>query len=403
MPSQTFLEKKAQKQAALRHQKINAVKESLEPVVQEVVIQKTQSMGVVPGVEKNTVSVAKNIVGAAISSSMKIDVDLETQIIGQLMDNTLKITVNNTTLADITCPKLAQEQITSIRPLTNDGNTHICEMTKETLMYPLRFLDPSTLARYKRGYESDDLEVIAPGGYRTWYIPLLADPFAINEVFMQAVQGRLVYKVEFDKTAWVDGYPTLTELSIISRHLYYDQNTMEKRKMADMNAIRDYNFRSFAVRNPSKIITAGGSLEVNLDGFTKKASEVYIQLWKNGETLVDFANYIDSYDITDAGNTSLIASGPIDSVYDDVILSAVHEYEPVIGATSDPWVVISFTPENANDFKSGEVHGHRHFTGKEILKLKISSSLPSADYQLRIYYGELNRMQSVGGIFNLTE
>lgn len=403
MPSQSFLEKKAEKAARERKRRINNVKEALEPQEQEVVIQKPQAQGVVPGVEKNSVSVAKNIVAAAISSAMKIDVDLETQILGQLMDNTLKITVNNTTLADITPPKLAQEMITSIKILTNDGNTQICELTKETLMYPLRYLTPSTLARYKRGYESDDAEVIASGDSRSWYIPLLADPFAINEVFMQAVQGRLVYKIEFDKTAWVDGYPVLTELSLISRHLYYDQDLMEGRKNADMQSIRDYNFRSFVVKNPSKIITAGGNLEVNLDGFTKKASELYLQLWKNGEAMVDFGNYIDSYDITDAGNTSLIASGPIDSVYDDVILGAVHANEPVIGATSDPWVVISFTPENAEDFGTGEVHGHRHFTGKEILKLKISSLLPSADYQLRIYYGELNRMQSVGGVFNLTE
>ena len=404
MSALTFLEKQEAKKAAARRQRVNSAKPADSNDVRQIVVQKQTANGVVPGVVKNTVSVAKNIVAAAISSGMKIDIDLETQILGQLMDNTLKITVNNTTDADITCPKLSQEMITSIKILCNDGNTQICELTKETLMYPMRFLDQSTLARIKRGYESDEDEVIASGASRTWYIPLIADPFAINEVFMQAVQGRLVYKVEFDKGAWVDGHPVLTELSMYSRHLYYDMAVMEARKNADMQMIRNYNFRSYVAKNPSKIITAGANLEVNLDGFAnKRASELILQLWKNGQHLVDFGQYIDSYDITDAGNTSLIASGPIDSVYDDVVLSAVHDYEPVIGTTRDSWTVISFSPSMAADFNSGESHGQRLFTGKEILKLKISASLPDSSYQLRIYYGELNKMKSAGGVFSLTE
>lgn len=46
---------------------------------------------------------------------------------------------------------------------------------------------------------------------------------------------------------------------------------MDARKNADMNCIRECNFRSYVVKNPSKIITAGGNVEVNLDGFTKRA------------------------------------------------------------------------------------------------------------------------------------
>jgi hypothetical protein len=289
-----------------------------------------------------------------------------------------------------------------LKVLSNNGNTQLCEYTKETLLYPLRFLRPSQLARYKRGYQSDVDETLAAGLSRTWYIPLLGDLFAINEVFMQAFQGRLIYKVEFDRAAWVDGFPQLEELSIVSRHIYYNSAVMQSRLEAERNTIRQYNFRSFTVKNSDKLITAGANVEVLLDGFTKRASEMYLQLWKNGESLADIGQYIDSYDITDAGNKSYIGGTAIDATYNDVILSAAHDYEPVCDATTDPWTVISFTPENMNDYATGESHGSHLFTGKEILKIKISADLPSAGYQLRIYFGEHNRMESVGGKFSLT-
>jgi hypothetical protein len=402
MPAKSFMNKKAQKNKKNARDRVGNAQAAVEPEApEEIMVIKPQAVKIVPGVERNTVSVAKTINSAAFSSGMKIDIDLETQILGQLQGNMLKLTADNTSGVDIPCPKVIQNTINNIKILPNGGNTQLCEFTKETLMYPLRFLHPATLERYKRGFESADGEVIAPGESRTWYIPLLADPFAINEVFMQAIDGRLLYKVEFDKTAWTGGYPILSECSIVSRHIYFDEVFMRSKRDLDMHSILDYNFRSYVVVNPSKTITAGANFEIRLDGFGKRAIEIFLQLWKNGEQLEDLGQYIDSYDITDANNSSLIASGPIDKIYDDVVLSAVHDYQPVLGTTRDPWTVISFSPEMASDFLTGEVHGNRKFNTKEILKLKISPSLPSAGYQLRIYYGEVNKFRSAGGVLSL--
>jgi hypothetical protein len=402
MPAPGFLAKKQGKAKAKARANVQASRAANEPEApKEVMILKPQAAAIVPGVERNTTSVAKNIAAAAISSGMKVDIDLESQLIGQLLGTVLKISVNNTTANDITVPKYAQEMIHNLKILANGGNTQICEFSKESLMYPLRYLDTATMARYKRGYESEDAEVVAAGESRTWYIPLLADPMALNRVFMQGVRDRFIYRVEFDKAAWTDGYPVLSDLSIISRHMFLSNSFMAGKRNADLQSVQDYNFRSFVAVNPNKIITAGATLEVRLDGFNRRASELYLQLWKNGQTLGQLAQYIDSFDLTDANNQSLIASGPIDSVYDDVILSAVHDFQPVIGSTRDSWTVLSFSPEPVSDFTSGESHGSRKFTGSELLKIKISASLPSADYQLRVYYGEEAKFRSAGGVLSL--
>jgi hypothetical protein len=261
----------------------------------------------------------------------------------------------------------------------------------------MRFLDQETLTRFKRGYEGGD--PIPAGAQRTYYVPFIGDPFVLNSVFMQAIKGGLQYNVHFDKTAWADGYPDVVELSMISRHVYHSEPTMKMLRDDFRSESNLYNYRSFTLQKPTESITPGQVVEIKMSGFKYKASDVIIQIYQPGQKLTELGDWIDRFDITDSNNVSLISSGPIDKDYDDVILGAHHDYLPVIGQLSDSWTIISFSPEMAEDFLTGSVSGHRQFTGNEILKLTISPDLPDNSYKCKIYFGKLDRFESVGGVF----
>jgi bifunctional DNA-binding transcriptional regulator/antitoxin component of YhaV-PrlF toxin-antitoxin module len=403
MPSDKFNLKKLRKDLKKRGKKIKNKLKAAESDSDEeneeiaVVQQKETNMSLVHGVEKNTYSRADNIVASAISSSSFIDIDLKTNLLGQLLGQTMKLVVQNNNADPITPPDLIQETLDFIWLKLNGANLSLMRMDKETLMYPLRFLDEETLTRLKRGYEGGD--PIPAGGQRTYYVPLLGDPFVLNNIFMQAIKGGLQYNVHFDKNAWINGYPDVVELSMISRHTYHSEPTMKMLRDDFRTESNLYNFRSFTVQKPTESITPGQVVEIKLDGFKHKASDVIIQIYQAGQKLTELADWIDRYDITDANNVSLISSGPIDKQYDDVILGGAHDHLPVIGALNDSWTVISFSPEMAEDFLTGSVNGHRQFTGDEVLKLTISPDLPDNSYKCKIYFGKLDRMESNGGVF----
>ena len=256
MPSDKFNMKKMRKDLKKRSRKIkNKMKASESDSEDEqvaVVQQKQTNMSLVHGVEKNTYSRADNIVSSAISSSSFIDIDLKTNLLGQLLGQTMKLTVQNNNADSITPPDLIQETIDFIWLKLNGANFSLMRMEKETLIYPLRFLDQETLTRFKRGYEGG--EPIPAGGQRTYYIPLLGDPFVLNSVFMQAIKGGLQYNVNFDKNAWVDGYPDVVELSMISRHVYHSEPTMKMLRDDFRTESNLYNFRSFTLQKPTESI-----------------------------------------------------------------------------------------------------------------------------------------------------
>jgi hypothetical protein len=401
MPADKFKMKKERRNNKKRAQRRDRIRqkaadsESDDEV--QVVQQKQTSISVVHGLEKNTYSRANNVVASAISSSTFIDVDLETKLLGQLMGQTLKLVLKNNNADPITPPDLIQETIAFIWLKLNGANLNLMRFDRETLIYPLRFLDSETLTRFKRGYEGGD--PIAAGEQRTYFIPLLGDPFALNNIFMQSIKGGIKYNVNFDRNAWVDGHPSVEEVSLISRHVYHSEPTMMMLRDDFRSETNIYNFRSFHLQEPTETVTPGSKFTTKLDGFTDKCSDMFIQIYKDGETLTELGNYIDTYDITDANNASLISSGPIDKKYDDVILSSAHDYLPVIGNLSDSWTVVSFSPEMAEDFLTGSVSGHRQFTGGEKLNLTISPDLPAGTYKCKIFFGKLDRMESNGGVF----
>lgn len=401
MPSDKFNMKKMRKDFKKRSRKIKNKMKAAESDSEDeeiaVVQQKQTNMSLVHGVEKNTYSRADNIVPSAISSSSFIDVELKTNLLGQLLGQTLKLVVQNNNADPITPPDIIQETLDFIWLKLNGANLSLMRMDKETLMYPLRFLDQETLTRFKRGYEGGD--PIPAGEQRTYYVPLLGDPFVLNSIFMQAIKGGLQYNVHFDKTAWVDGYPDVVELSMISRHVYHAEPTMKMLRDDFRNESNLFNYRSFTVQKPTESIAPGQTVEIKLDGFKNKASDVIIQIYQPGQKLTELDNWIDRYDITDANNSSLISSGPVDKAYSDIILDGAHDHLPVIGALNDSWTVISFSPEMAEDFLTGSVSGHRQFTGDEILKLTISPDLPDNSYKCKIYFGKLDRFESNGAVF----
>jgi hypothetical protein len=406
MPSDKFNMKKLRRQGKQRNQnrmraqlmrnKLQAAQSDSEEEVQ-IVQTKETDMTLVHGLEKNTYSRADNIIASAISSSSFVDVELKTNLLGQLLGQTLKLVVQNNNADPITPPDLIQETLAFIWIRLSNANLALMRLDKEALMYPMRFLDQETLTRYKRGYEGGD--PIPAGGQRTYYVPILADPFVLNTVFMQAVKGGIQYNINFDRNAWVDGFPDLVELSMISRHIYHSEPTMKMLRDDFRQEHNVFNYRSFKLQQPTESITAGQTVEIKLDGFKNKASDVFIQIFSNGQTLTELGDWIDRYDITDANNVSLISSGPIDKEYDDVILGGVHDHLPVIGQLSDSWTVISFSPEMGEDFLTGSVSGHRQFTGDELLKLTISPDLPAGTFKCKIYFGKLDRMESNGGVF----
>jgi hypothetical protein len=402
MPAKSHMQKKferEQRQAQKKLDDLEAATRATEKA--EVVPLKPTADTVVNAVEKQTYSKGKNLNDSIVSSSSEADINLETQIIGSLLGQTLKLKFKNNNAEAITPPKYITETLKTIDVLIQEQNEKVQMHTKDSLLYPLRLLDSETLTRYKRGYESADGETIAAGASRTYYFPLLSDCFALNEVFIMAVKGGIQYKLTFDSTAWVDGYPTLIECDMISRHLYYSQSWMDRLKREYALGTKTFNFRSYTVKKYPAIMLAGDNMEQSLETYGGDAIEIFMQLYANGEKIEDLGQYIDSYDITDAQNQSYISSGPVDSTYDDLILNAVHDYTPVIGVDRDPWTVLSFSPDMVEDFQSGEVHGHRQFDKSEILKLKVSADLPDGSYKLRLTFGELSQFEMAGGRLRL--
>jgi hypothetical protein len=400
MPAPSYIQKKegrSQRAEQATREKLDAAAASSTVKKKEVVKLKPTANQVVNAVEKNTVSKGKNLNDSIVASSSEADINLETQIIGSLLGQTLRLKFKNNNADPITPPKYITETLKQVDALIQNQNAKVQMHTKDSLLFPFRLLDPETLARYKRGFVSEDGETIAAGASRTYYLPILADCFALNEFFMMSIKGGLQYKLTFDATAWVDGYPTLVGCDMISRHLYYSQDWMDALKREYALSSKTFNFRSYTVKKFTATLIGGDLAEQSLETYGGDAIEIFMQIYANGEKIEDLGNYIDSFDITDADNQSYISSGPIDSTYDDLILYGVHDYTPVVGTDRDPWTCLSFSNKMVNDFLTGQVHGHRQFDKSEILKINVSSDLPAGAYHLRLTFGELAQFRSEGG------
>jgi hypothetical protein len=173
-------------------------KEETKQVVQQL---KRMEKGPEPTFRiKTHVSRMKPVDGTALSSTLPQEIPIEeVKQIGALQMSVLRIALANTTGDAIPLPKLAQECIKRIVIKANSGNKALIEFDKDSLMFPLTHVDANLLKHYDNGYVAATDETIAANtGTKLWYISILADPFALNQVYMKGLDRDAIrYEVEF--------------------------------------------------------------------------------------------------------------------------------------------------------------------------------------------------------------
>ena len=348
---------------------------------------------VVSGVEKNTVSNSITTPKAALSSSGQVDITLKSSVINTVKGLTLVIVNKNSTDTALALPANAFDQIKYINIKANNGQTTICKLNKETLLYPMRFLDQDTLGLYRQGFMSDTNETLAASATRTYYLPLIGDVFALNELFLAGIDGDITYEVYFDSGAWAGVVPDLEKLYIITRHQKYDFEGQRQMTLRYSSMFQEFRYRELVEMNFNQTLSPSGTFEFILSQFSHPGSEIYIQIFETGDLLGDLVQYVQTYDLEDADSQSIIASQAVDADYHKIILNAAHDVSNVMASsTSDPWLIVPLSSNSADDYVSGGINGYHDFVGKEKLIITTKSTLVEGTYTVRIYYAKIRTL-----------
>jgi hypothetical protein len=286
----------------------------------------------------------------------------------------------------------------------NDGQTTIAKYNKETWLYPMRFLDQDSLALYRQGFMTSGSEVLAVNEVRSFYFPLIGDIFALNEVVLSSVKGELSYEFAFDSSVWGNSVPDLIKFQLITRHQAFDIESVKILKHRYNNLRQEFVFREMVEMTFNRTLSPATDNDFLLTQFNSPASEVYVQIFQAGQMITDFEQLIDTYDITDEDDNSIIGSKPVSVDYHKFILNAAHDVSSVLDpSASDPWLVIPLSSDSASDYAEGAVNGYHSFSGKDQLKIKTLSTLVEGSYKIRVYYAKLRKLHIDGGRISLSD
>jgi hypothetical protein len=233
-------------------------------------------------------------------------------------------------------------------------------------------------------------EVLAPNEKRTFYFPLIADFFVLNEIFLQGIDSAIEYKFKFSSSIWNGLCPDLTKFDLIVRHQAFDRGDTEIMEHRYANLNQEFLFRDLQMQDFDRTLNPGTNYEFILQSFNFQASELYVQIFKPNDMLGDFSQHIDSYDVSNTGNVSVIGTEAVEVSYQKFILNPVHDVANVLSADQiDPWVVIPFSSDLAADYANGEVNGFHRMLITDKLKIKTNSALTSEAYKIRVYAAKI--------------
>jgi hypothetical protein len=287
----------------------------------------------------------------------------------------------------------------------NDGQTIISKHNKETWLYPLRFLDESTLALYRQGFMTSGSETLAVNESRSFYIPLIGDIFCLNELILSSIKGEVSYEFSFDSSVWGDGgVPDLTKLSLITRHQAFDIDAVRLLKNRYNSSRQEFLYREMVEMNFKQTLSPSSEINLILNQFNSPASELYVQISSAGQMISEFEQHIDTYDVTDEDDNSIIGSKPVSVDYHKYVLNAAHDITSVLESNvADPWLVIPFSSDSHSDYLEGSINGFHKFTSKDQLKLVTRSDLTAGSYNIRVYYAKIRRLIITGGKISLSD
>jgi hypothetical protein len=358
---------------------------------------KMQNQTVVDAVERNVVSAAVQVPLSGLADTTNIDIKLKKNVIHTLKGQTLMFELHNTTTASIALPKWGPvDMLKYINLKCNNGSDLIQQISRENLLFPLRYMDKEDLDLIKTGFVCDDGEVIAANGKRTFYLPLF-DVLVLNEVFLAGIKNELTYELYFDPSVWSGSVPSLTKCQMISRHLRYD--TVEFNEMMGRYSAleQSFRYRDLVDQNWTQTLDPSVQYEFLTTQFNAPGSEVIIQVMEAGDKVADWVQYVDSYDIEDQGGQSILGSEPMSAMYHKIVLNAAHGINSVVSANNDPWLIIPLSPSGAQDLLHGSVSGVYDFTSNEKLIFKTKSTLSTGAYKIKISYAKLRLMTIDGG------
>ena len=374
-------QKKQQKEAEL-----------VQEAQKEVFGLKSPSETLITGIEQNTITDSVTTPIGALSSSSDVVVEPKRSIINKVLGQTVHFRLQNTSDADITLP-INMLDIFSVMTLkANKGQTTLLKNNKETWLYPMRFLDQDTIALYRNGFMTSGSEVLAINESKSFYFPLIGDIFALNEIFLAGISDDISYEFSFKSSVWSGSVPDLVKFQLITRHQKFDPDGTVMMKHRYNNLNQQFRYREMVEMTFNRTLSPSSDNDFILNQFNSPASEVYVQVFSAGQMISDFEQHIDTYDITDEDDNSIIGSKPVSVDYHKFILNAAHDVSSVLSANPDPWLVIPLSSDSASDYAQGAVNGYHSFSGKDQLKIHTKSTLVEGNYKIRVYYAKLRML-----------
>jgi hypothetical protein len=359
---------------------------------------------VVRAVEKNNVSPAVQVPLTALGDTAQVDVEMKKSVIHTLKGQTPVFELSNPYDVAIPLPKFGPVDFLKYIEITaNDGSDLVSQITRENMLYAMRYLEQGDLDLYKSGFVCDDDEELAPNAKRTFYLPLIGDPLVLNEVFLAGIKGAITYSFYFDPAVWgIGNVPTLTKCNMISRHLRYNDDEFKAMKMRYARSNQSFRYRELVDQNWTRTLDPSTDYDVLTTQFKNLGSEVFIQIYQAGNQVADLVQYVQSYDIEDDDGQSILSSEPMDAAYHKIILNAAHGVSNVVDSTaSDPWLIIPLSPNGMADVANGSISGMYDFNGGEKLLFKTKSTLVSGTYKIKVFYSKLKLIRVAGGVITI--
>jgi hypothetical protein len=322
---------------------------------------------------------------SAIVNERLVPIEIDRDRVGFVELNYVRIEVRNSNAsggASITPPKYAWDMFSDGAIRANGKKDVLFKISKQSLKYPFCFVNDEQMRRWRLAMESEAGEVIAPQASRVYWLPILADPFVQNKVYMAGLTSDIFYELKFDASVW-SAAPELVGLSIVSTSRRFG-SVMHKAiidSMAKGSSV--HHFTSFENDEYPDTLTASATQDFKVSNISGIASAVFIQAAPQDTTSDDMVNCVDSYDVKNSKD-SLISNQRIDANMSGLILGA--SVQNILGEdTANTFTLVSFSDDLAADWGAKEDHGHHDFDRKDKFNLTWSSSLPSSS-KLTITY-----------------
>jgi hypothetical protein len=304
--------------------------------------------------------------------------------------------------------------------LAGAGNVLVSRHEASQLCWPFRHMNESQLQLHQKTFNfwcgpastehgpqpayPTKFYQLAAGEERTYYIPLLENPFATCRVFGAAIAADCFVRCWFKgPSSFFVADPAGSPPSLKSLNLIVSQDALSpsaRNELAQRYASQSMDWRYFrpSYQSVRANLAPGQRYQWQMSAVLGVVSELIVSVLGDNTPAGVRTNFMQvaSWELLDAGGANIIGGSAIKEDYQVYIKQSRKAQSRALflmklPPTNDNVLVLEFGDSRAN-FESGCLTGYYVFTGSEQLALTMPADLPAGSYEVRIEYLAACRM-----------